>query len=103
MTWLIDDDGNYIYRNILQDGKIVEKDISPDRIYSNLLSAINSGKGLINTKEQWENFQQCRYERMPNWWFNLEDRDKKYIKYREDMIRFLDLFYDEWPENRTKE
>ena len=38
------------------------------------------------SKIQWEQELQCRYERMPNWWFDISERDKRYEKYKKECI-----------------
>lgn len=36
------------------------------------------------SKIQWEQELQCRYERMPSWWYDLSKRDSYYEKYRKE-------------------
>ena len=42
------------------------------------------------SKQEWDDLQQLRYDVMPQWWYNTEQRDAKYEAYVKG--------YEEWQE-----
>jgi len=38
------------------------------------------------SKIEWERELQSRYERMPSWWYDISERDKRYETYRKECI-----------------